>query len=52
MITLAAACGVVFAVLAAAQPAEVRRAVAAESDVRDLTGLVPLTGAPAARRPP
>ncbi|MFD1500781.1 lytic transglycosylase domain-containing protein [Streptosporangium lutulentum] len=49
MITLAAACGVVFAVLAAAQPAEVRRAVAAESDVRDLTGLVPLTGAPAAR---
>jgi hypothetical protein len=49
MIILAAACGAVFAVLAATRPADVRRAVAAESDVRDLTRLAPLTSPLAAR---
>ncbi|WP_371784386.1 lytic murein transglycosylase [Streptosporangium subroseum] len=49
MIVLAAACGAVFAVLAATRPADVRRVVATESDVRELTGFAPLTGSLAAR---
>src|SRR4051794_3874652 len=49
MIALAAACGAVLAVLAAPRPADARRVVATESDVRELTGLAPLTGSLAAR---
>jgi Transglycosylase SLT domain len=49
MIALAAACGVVFAVLAATRPADVRRVVATESGAREPAGLTPLTGSLAAR---